>query len=126
MQITLTTWNINSVRLRMGLVERFVRERNPDILCLQETKVEDGKFPTSDVRKLGFDHIAFNGQKGYHGVAIFSRLPFETIDKGEFCMKAAARHISARFGAAAGLKQPLTVHNFYVPAGGDIPNRELN
>jgi len=126
MLITLTTWNINSVRLRMGLVEQFVKEKNPDILCLQETKVEDGKFPTSDVRKLGFEHIAFNGQKGYHGVAIFSRLPFETIAKRDFCSKGDARHISARFGATAGLKRPLTIHNFYVPAGGDLPNRELN
>jgi exodeoxyribonuclease III len=126
MQITLTTWNINSVRLRMGLVAQLVRERNPDILCLQETKVEDGKFPLNDVRKLGFDHVAFNGQKGYHGVAIFSRLPFEMVDKREFCQKGDARHISIRLGADAGLKQPLTVHNFYVPAGGDIPDRELN
>ena len=81
MQIKLTTWNINSVRLRMDLIGQFVSMAKPDILCLQETKVEDGKFPLSDVRKLGFDHIAHNGQKGYHGVAIFSRLPFEAIEK---------------------------------------------
>jgi exodeoxyribonuclease-3 len=126
MQIKLTTWNINSVRLRMDLIGQFVSIAKPDILCLQETKVEDGKFPLSDVRKMGFDHIAYNGQKGYHGVAIFSRLPFEAIEKRAFCGKSDARHIAVTFGAGAGLDRGFSLHNFYVPAGGDIPDRELN
>ncbi len=126
MKLTLATWNINSVRLRMDLVERFVRRHEPDVLCLQETKVEDGKFPTSDVRRLGFEHIAFNGQKGYHGVAVFSRLPIAEVGKRDFCAKGDARHISVRFGAEAGAAAGLVIHNLYVPAGGDIPDVEAN
>ncbi|MFN8831312.1 MAG: exodeoxyribonuclease III [Labrys sp. (in: a-proteobacteria)] len=126
MHLTLATWNINSVRLRMGLVERFVAEFKPDILCLQETKVEDGKFPLNDVRGLGFEHIAFNGQRGYHGVAIFSRLPFETVEKREFCGKGDARHIGVRLAPAAGAAAGLVIHNFYVPAGGDIADPAVN
>ena len=47
----------------------------PDVLCLQETKCPDGQFPLGEFRKLGYEHIALNGQKGYHGVAVVSRLP---------------------------------------------------
>jgi len=126
MNIVVSSWNINSVRLRMDLVRQFVEMKKPDVLCLQETKVEDGKFPLSEARKLGFDHIAYNGQRGYHGVAIFSKLPFDLVEKREFCAKGDARHIAVRFGAAAGLSQDLAIHNFYVPAGGDIPDREVN
>ena len=125
-RLTVSTWNINSVRLRMDIVGKFVEMRRPDVLCLQETKVEDGKFPLNDVRKLGFDHIAFNGQKGYHGVAIFSKLPFHLVEKREFCGKGDARHIAVRFGAEAGFAQDLAVHNFYIPAGGDVADREVN
>ncbi|MDQ0468053.1 exodeoxyribonuclease III [Labrys wisconsinensis] len=126
MRFKVTTWNINSVRLRMGLVEKFVAAHEPDVLCLQETKVEDGKFPLSDVRAMGFTHIAFNGQKGYHGVAIFSKLPFDMVEKKDFCAKGDARHVSIRFGAETGLLAGTTVHNLYIPAGGDIPDPALN
>ncbi len=125
MPFTVATWNINSVRLRIGLVERFLSETKPDVLCLQETKVQDDKFPLSDFRKMGYRHIAINGQKGYHGVAIVSRHPFTDQSAKKFCNKDDARHISVTFDAgskAAG----LTVHNFYVPAGGDIPDPEAN
>ena len=78
----IASWNINSVRLRLPLVKRFLKRYAPDVLCLQETKVEDGKFPLKDIRRLGFTHVAYNGQKGYHGVAIFSKLPFEQEPAG--------------------------------------------
>jgi exodeoxyribonuclease III len=126
MRFTVTTWNINSVRLRMDLLARYVAERQPDVLCLQETKVEDGKFPLSDVRKLGFTHIAFNGQKGYHGVAIFSKLPFDQVEKLDFCSKGDARHIAIRFGPETGPLAGTLVHNLYIPAGGDLPDPEAN
>ena len=75
MRFTLATWNINSVRLRIGLVARYLREQQPDVLCLQETKCRDAEFPSAEFHRLGYEHIAINGQKGYHGVAIVSRLP---------------------------------------------------
>ena len=77
MPITVTTWNINSVRLRINLVARFIKAVRPDILCLQETKCPDDRFPRKRFRRLGYENVALNGQKGYHGVVVLSRLPFE-------------------------------------------------
>jgi len=80
LNFSLATWNINSVRLRIETVARFLREQKPDVLCLQETKCPDGQFPSGEFHKLGYEHIALNGQKGYHGVAIVSR----HLRKGRF------------------------------------------
>lgn len=126
MQFTLTTWNINSVRLRIDLVAKFLKATRPDVLCLQETKCPDDAFPLKRFKQLGYEHIALNGQKGYHGVAIVSKIPFDTIDVRTFCGKLDSRHISVAFGEKAHLAAPLTLHNFYVPAGGDIPDPALN
>ena len=73
MRLSLTTWNINSVRLRIELVAKFLKAAKPDILCLQETKCPDDAFPLKRFKQLGYEHAALNGQKGYHGVAILSR-----------------------------------------------------
>ena len=125
MFLKIASWNINSVRLRIGLVERFLKEQSPDVLCLQEIKCRDSEFPASDLRKLGYEHIVTNGQKGYHGVAIVSRLPLLGSDRREFCQKGDARHISVE--VSAGDKHaPITIHNFYIPAGGDEPDPEIN
>ncbi len=80
MRLSLTTWNINSVRLRIDLVAKFLKAVRPEVLCLQETKCIDDAFPLKRFRRLGYEHIALNGQKGYHGVAIVSKLPFDTTD----------------------------------------------
>lgn len=124
MDIKIATWNINSVRLRMPLVEQLVRSHAPDVLCLQETKCPDGQFPTAAIRKLGYEHIAFNGQRGYHGVAILSRLPLADIEKREFCSMGDARHIAATVDAGGRIRP--RIHNFYVPAGGDEPDPAIN
>lgn len=126
MRLTVATWNINSVRLRIDLVAKFVKAARPDVLCLQETKCPDDRFPLKRFQRLGYGHVALNGQKGYHGVAIVSRLPFETIDARHFCDRQDCRHIAVTLGARAGLSEPATVHNLYVPAGGDEPDPEAN
>jgi exodeoxyribonuclease-3 len=126
MPLTVTTWNINSVRLRIDLVAKFIKTTRPDILCLQETKCPDDRFPLKRLRRLGFEHVALNGQKGYHGVVILSRLPFESFTVRPFCDKNDCRHVSVVLGERAGLRDPITVHNFYVPAGGDIPDPAVN
>jgi exodeoxyribonuclease-3 len=123
MALNILTWNINSVRLRKGLVARLAREADADIICLQETKCRDGEFPLADIRALGFTHVAMHGQKGYHGVAVLSRLPFAHVERQDFCAKGDARHLAVRIEGAGA---PLTLHNFYVPAGGDVPDRTLN
>lgn len=124
MALRIATWNINSVRLRLPLVERFLTQEAPDVLCLQEIKCREAEFPASSLKKLGYRHIAINAQKGYHGVAILSRFPLEEIEKREFCNKGDARHVSARVDAGDG--RSFRVHNFYVPAGGDVPDPDLN
>jgi exodeoxyribonuclease-3 len=126
MRFSLTTWNINSVRLRIDLVAKFLKSVRPDVLCLQETKCIDDAFPLKRFRRLGYEHVALNGQKGYHGVAVVSRLPFETTNVRAFCDKIDSRHISVVFGDKAQLAKPLVLHNLYVPAGGDIPDPALN
>ena len=118
--IRLATWNINSVRLRSGLVTRLLKREAPDILCLQETKCPDELFPGETFKELGYVHQAINGQKGYHGVAILSRLPFRAQHALSFCGKDDTRHVAVE------LKAGLELHNFYVPAGGDIPDPKAN
>lgn len=121
MTLSVTTWNINSVRLRIGLVTQFLQDYAPDVLCLQETKCPDVLFPIGEFYKVGYPYIAIKGQKGYNGVAIISRKPFDTNQAIDYCDKPDCRHISVRLTG-----QGITIHNYYVPAGGDIADRELN
>jgi exodeoxyribonuclease-3 len=123
MPLSVATWNINSVRLRMPIVERFLVENAPDVLCLQETKCVDDQFPSAAFRKLGYRHLAISGQKGYHGVAIAARRPIEVVERRRFCDKDDCRHISVRVPVGG---KSVLLHNFYVPAGGDEPDPEIN
>lgn len=123
MPFTVATWNINSVRLRLPIVQRFLAEHRPDVLCLQEIKTPEEFFPAEAFAEAGYGHMAVSGQKGYHGVATLSRRPLEIVEKRDFCTKGDCRHISVKVDAG-GTK--LLVHNFYVPAGGDVPDPELN
>lgn len=123
MPLSIATWNINSVRLRLPIVERYLEEHAPDVLCLQETKCPDGSFPAAAFRRLGYEHVAINGQKGYHGVAIVSKRPFLVEDKRDFCEKGDARHLAVTIETALG---PTVIHDFYIPAGGDEPDPVVN
>jgi exodeoxyribonuclease III len=126
MTLSITTWNINSVRARIDLVAQFVADHAPDILCLQETKCQDAEFPLADIKAMGFKHWAYRGQKSYNGVAIFSRFPLFDIDTRNFGGNDDTRYISAMLGEEAGAAAGMTIHNFYVPAGGDIADRVVN
>jgi exodeoxyribonuclease-3 len=123
MPLSVATWNINSVRLRLPLVEAFLREHAPDVLCLQETKCPDDLFPADAFRQLGYAHVAVSGQKGYHGVATIARRPLEVVEKRRFCDNDDCRHLSTRFSAGG---KSVLLHNFYVPAGGDEPDPAVN
>jgi len=120
MPFTLATWNINSVRLREGLVARLLTDEAPDVLCLQECKAPVDKMPLESFRALGYGHVVARGQKGYNGVAILSRLPLEDMGDMDFAGLGHARHVAAR------LENGVVIHNFYVPAGGDLPDRDKN
>lgn len=123
MPLSIATWNINSVRLRAGLVEQFLKTHNPDILCLQEIKCQNDQFPEKNFRKLGYEHIAVHGQKGYHGVATLSKRPLSESRSQDFCGMGDSRHLSTQFEANGKTYQ---LHNFYVPAGGDEPDPGKN
>jgi exodeoxyribonuclease-3 len=120
MPLTLATWNINSVRLREALVARLLREEGPDILCLQECKSPAEKIPVATFAALGYHHVVMRGQKGYNGVAIFSKRPIEDAGSVDFAGLNHARHVAARLDCGA------VIHNVYVPAGGDTPDRQEN
>jgi exodeoxyribonuclease-3 len=115
----IVTWNINSVRLRADTVARFVAEAKPDVLCLQEIKCRDGEFPAKAFKAMGLRHLHVVGQKGWHGVAIASRIKLEPIYAPPLCRKNEARAAAARI-------EGLEVHNLYVPAGADIPDPAVN
>jgi len=119
MRLRICTWNVNSVRLRAEQAARFVAEQAPDILCMQEIKCREGEFPANAFRDMGLPHLKIAGQKGWHGVAIASRFPIEDAQPLEVCREGHARCVG-------GTIEGVEVHNFYIPAGGDVPDRELN
>lgn len=114
------TWNINSVRLRIDLLRRLVEETDPDVVLLQETKVQDKDFPAEAVREMGFGHVAFRGMKSYNGVAILSKQPLADPDGRHWVGRDDARHVLAT------LPNGVEIHSLYVPAGGDEPDPEAN
>ncbi len=117
---TIATWNINSVRLRAGLVTRLLSEEAPDILCLQECKSPVEKIPAQLFHDAGYRWMVARGQRGYNGLAILSRLPISDAGDRDYARLGHARHVAAR------LENGVTIHNVYVPAGGDVPDREVN
>ena len=116
----ITTWNINSVRLRFELLRRVVDELAPDVVCLQETKVDDARFPTDAAKALGFAHVLAHGQRSYNGVAILSRVAVDGHETRTWCGYDHCRHQLTR------LEGGIELHNLYVPAGGDVADRDAN
>jgi exodeoxyribonuclease-3 len=118
-RLSLATWNINSVRLRIDRVTAFLKREKPDVLCLQEIKCLEDQFPRKAFEAAGYRHIKLSGQKGMHGVAIVSKHAIEETEPPPFC-----RHGHARCAAVkvAGFE----LHNLYVPAGADIPDPAIN
>lgn len=116
----LVTWNINSVRLRIGLIEKLIDENKPDVICLQETKTQDETFPHAAFAAKGYAHRFINGMKSYNGVAILSRLPFAKTGIRNWQDKEDCRHIFVE------LQNGTELNCCYVPAGGDIPDPKEN
>ncbi len=120
MALRLATWNINSIRHRLTVARRFARTWNPDVICFQETKVPNELFPRAGFEDLGYSHFAIHGQKGYHGVAIVSKVPLQDAGTKQWCDSVSARHVFAT------LPGGIELHNFYIPAGGDVPDPAKN
>ncbi len=113
------TWNINSVRLRAELVLKAADLLQADIICLQETKTPDEFFPHDIFDAAGFKYRHINGMKGYNGVAVLSRVPFIQTGIHSRVEREDCRHIAVTF-------PDFELHNLYIPAGGDIPDRDQN
>jgi len=122
--LRVASWNINSVRFRRDIVARLLLEQSPDVLCLQETKAPDDAFPHDLFEAAGYVHRALNGQPMHHGVATLSRQPFTEDLRHDWQDNGEARHVGIRLteGPFAGLR----IENVYVPAGGDVPDRDAN
>ena len=118
--LKIASWNINSVRARPALVERLIAAEQPDILCLQETKACNEAFPADLFHAQGYVHQHLNGQRMHHGVAILSRVPLADPGRHDWQDNGEARHVGAR------LECGIRIENVYIPAGGDIPDREQN
>ena len=116
----LVTWNINSIRIRLDLLQRLTDIYAPDIICLQEVKAKSEDFPFDEVKSFGFVHIALYGMPSYNGVAILSKIPLTNITPLDWVGKHDARHIKATiFG-------DIEINNLYIPAGGEIPDPIIN
>lgn len=121
--LRIVSWNINSVRLRLANLRRVIAALQPDVLCLQETKVEDDLFPRKPIAGFGLPHMVIRGTKAYSGVAILSRLPLEELESPRWCGRADGRHAAAMLRLE---NEEIEIQNFYVPAGGDIPDPKAN
>lgn len=114
--LKLATWNVNSIRARLDTVLHWLETEQPDVLCMQETKVEDDEFPSDELQMLGYA-VAMAGQPTYNGVAIASRLPMKEIQLGllDAPPDADKRLITATVGG-------LRVMSAYIPNGRSVTN----
>lgn len=113
--LKITSWNINSVRLRINMVCDFLYNFNCDILCLQEIKCEEHLFPYQAFHQAGYEYCYVSGQKSYNGVAIVSKLPLDNIT-----IEPVTDHRDGARFIAATLPNGTILKNYYIPAGGDI------
>jgi len=109
----LATWNVNSIRVRLPHVLDWLQARRPDVLCLQETKVEDHAFPVNALREMGYD-VCTNGQKTYNGVATLSLKPVKHV----VTTLPGSRDEQKRFLAVDIGKMHIV--NVYVPNGAEV------
>jgi exodeoxyribonuclease III len=114
----LVTWNINSIRIRLDLLRKLIEIENPDIICLQETKVTNDLYPKQELIEMGYKYHFFHGEKSYNGVAILSKIPASIIGNLELYNND-CRHIAVKIA-------DTEIHNFYIPAGGDEPDVNIN
>jgi exodeoxyribonuclease-3 len=123
-EISIATWNVNSVRQRIGHLVDWLRETRPTIACLQEIKTVDEGFPAAEIEALGYN-VATHGQKTFNGVAILSRLPFDEVTRGlpGDPDDQQARYIEASFSLPG---RALRVASIYLPNGNPAPGEKYD
>jgi exodeoxyribonuclease-3 len=115
----IATWNVNSVRQRLDSLQAWLKERDPDIVCLQEIKCQDDAFPREPLEAMGYN-VAVHGQKTFNGVALLSKLPFDEVapgligDDGDV----QARFLEALVSTKTGV---VRVVSLYLPNGNPAP-----
>jgi exodeoxyribonuclease III len=119
----IATWNINGVKARIETLLHWLKDANPDVCCLQETKCPDESFPAEPIESLGYN-VAVHGQKGFNGVAILSKRPFDEViralpgDDGD----AQARYLEA---VIPGEQSVVRVASIYLPNGNPLGSEKF-
>lgn len=115
----IATWNVNSVRQRLDSLQAWLKERDPDIVCLQEIKCQDDAFPREPLEAMGYN-VAVHGQKTFNGVALLSKLPFDEVAPGLIGDEAdvQARFLEALVSTKTGV---VRVVSLYLPNGNPAP-----
>lgn len=122
----IATWNVNSIRTRLEQVREWLEQEQPEVLCLQETKVSDELFPHEAFAALGYD-AAISGQKAYNGVAILSRLPMEDVRAGFEALLPQipeAAELSEQKRVLSARIDGVRVLNLYVPNGSSLKSEK--
>ncbi|MEL6501269.1 MAG: exodeoxyribonuclease III [Cyanobacteria bacterium J06623_1] len=110
------TWNVNSIRSRLQIVTDWLQQHRVDVLCLQETKVQDQDFPRSHFEELGYN-IYISGQKSYNGVALFSSKPLEDVSCGFSPIVGEVGELDVQKRVISGIADGIRIVNLYVPNG---------
>lgn len=116
----LASWNVNSISIRLPQLLEWLKENKPNVVCLQETKTVDEKFPEESLKEAGY-YSAFYGQKSYNGVAILSDTPIDNVEKNFF---GTPTPDEARF--LKGHVNSVTVLNAYVPNGSYVGSKKYS
>ncbi len=122
----IATWNVNSVRIRIEQVVRFLDELKPDLLCLQETKVEDAQFPSEVIKKKGYN-VSYYGQKSYNGVALISHDKLEDVRlgfAGEVPEHPDIDELDQQKRIISCLLDGVRIVNVYVPNGSSVDSEK--
>ena len=123
----ISTWNINGIKARLPNLERWLKEADPDIACLQEIKSIDENFPAEVFEGLGYN-VAVHGQKSFNGVAIFSKRPFDEVSRGLPALDGEpepsdeqARYLEAVIPGDKGI---IRIASLYLPNGNPVDSEK--
>ncbi len=128
----IATWNVNSIRTRLEQVVQWLQENTVDVLCLQETKVVDDKFPRELFEQLGY-YVYVSGQKSYNGVALISRIPLGDVTAGFTPILrrggvslSPLEDIDEQKRVISGVVNGIRIINLYVPNGAAVGSDKYN
>jgi len=125
--LLIATWNVNSIRTRLSQIMDWINQVNPDILCLQETKVMDDSFPVEPFEKLGYS-VEVYGQKSYNGVAIISKIKAENVKKGFYDSSDSDQNIEIFLDQKRLISADINgikIINVYVPNGSSLESNKF-